>query len=63
MRPSLNKKLGLHYNNNVLLSESLGVMDMFEKYLESFEDLSDQKKIDLIEFGKEIITEYESENE
>ena len=40
-----------------------GVMDMFEKYLESFEDLSDQKKIDLIEFGKEIITEYESENE
>ena len=50
-------------NNNVLLSESLGVMDMFEKYLESFEDLSDQKKIDLIEFGKEIITEYESENE
>ena len=36
---------------------------MFEKYLESLEDLSDQKKIDLIEFGKEIITEYESENE
>ncbi len=48
---------------NVELTENLGVMETFEKYLDNFDDINDKRKKDLIEFGKEIITEYESENE
>ena len=48
---------------NVELTENLGVMETFEKYLDNFDDINDKRKKDLIDFGKEIITEYEMENE
>ena len=48
---------------NVELAENLGVMETFEKYLDNFDDINDKRKKDLIDFGKEIITEYEMENE
>ena len=48
---------------NVELTENLGIMETFEKYLDNFDDINDKRKKDLIDFGKEIITEYEMENE
>ena len=45
------------------MAENLGVMETFEKYLDNFDDINDKRKKDLIDFGKEIITEYEMENE
>ena len=49
--------------NDVQITESLGIIDSFEKYLENFKDINDQKRKRLLDFGKEIINEYENENE
>ena len=49
--------------NDLQITENLGIIDSFEKYLENFKDINDQKRKRLLDFGKEIINEYENENE
>ena len=49
--------------NDIKISENLGIIDSFEKYLENFKEINDQKRKRLLDFGKEIINEYENENE
>ena len=49
--------------HEVKLSEDLGIIETFEKYLENFNDIDDKRKKDLLEFGKDIISEYELEND
>ena len=49
--------------NNIQISENLGIIDSFEKYLENFKEINDHKRKRLLDFGKEIINEYENENE
>ncbi|MBU93639.1 MAG: nuclease SbcCD subunit D [Chloroflexi bacterium] len=49
--------------NDIQISENLGIVDSFEKYLENFKEINDQKRKRLLDFGKEIINEYENENE
>ena len=49
--------------NDLQITENLGIIDSFEKYLENFKEINDQKRKRLLDFGKEIINEYENENE
>ena len=49
--------------NDIQITENLGVIDSFEKYLENFKEINDHKRKRLLDFGKEIINEYENENE
>ena len=49
--------------NDIQISENLGIIDSFEKYLDNFKEINDQKRKRLLDFGKEIINEYENENE
>ena len=49
--------------NDIQISENLGIVDSFEKYLDNFKEINDQKRKRLLDFGKEIINEYENENE
>ena len=49
--------------NDIQITENLGIIDSFEKYLENFKEINDQKRKRLLDFGKEIINEYENENE
>ena len=49
--------------NDLQITENLGIIDSFEKYLENFKEINDQKRKRLLDFGKEIINEYENKNE
>ena len=49
--------------NDIQITENLGIIDSFEKYLENFKEIDDQKRKRLLEFGKNIVNEYENENE
>ena len=46
--------------NDLQITENLGIIDSFEKYLENFKEINDQKRKRLLDFGKEIINEYEN---
>ncbi len=49
--------------NDIQITENLGIIDSFEKYLENFKEINDQKRKRLLDYGKEIINEYENEND
>ena len=49
--------------NDIQITENLGIVDSFEKYLENFKEINDQKRKRLLDYGKEIINEYENEND
>ena len=49
--------------NDLQITENLGIIDSFEKYLENFKEINDQKRKRLLDYGKEIINEYENEND
>ena len=47
--------------NDIQITENLGIIDSFEKYLENFKEINDQKRKRLLDYGKEIINEYEND--
>ena len=49
--------------NDIQITENLGIIDSFEKYLENFKEIDDHKRKRLLEFGKDIVNKYENDNE